>query len=69
LDVDLEIPTRDTLTALWDRVVPGGMVVFDEYAYHAWGESNAVDAFMKEHGGGRQLHTTGIAAPTAYLIK
>jgi len=67
LDLDLDRPTYDTLVNLWDRVVPGGVVVFDEYAYHSWSESNAVDRFMKEEC--LHLYKTDIKAPTAYLFK
>jgi hypothetical protein len=67
LDLDLDEPTYDTLNALWHRVVPGGLVVFDEYAYHIWSESNAVDKFIKEKG--LCLYNTHIESPTAYIIK
>jgi hypothetical protein len=67
LDLDLDRPTYDTLVNLWDRVVPGGVVVFDEYAYHSWSESSAVDRFMNEKG--LYLYKTDIKTPTAYLIK
>jgi len=67
LDLDLDRPTYDTLINLWDRVVPGGVVVFDEYAYHSWSESNAVDRFMNEKG--LYLYKTDIKTPTAYIIK
>jgi hypothetical protein len=67
LDMDLDKPTYETLNNLWDRVVPGGVVVFDEYAYHAWSEADAVDRFVQERG--LQLHRTNIKAPTGYIIK
>lgn len=67
LDVDLEEPTYDALCNLWDRVVIGGIVVFDEYAYHIWSESNGVDRFVKEHN--LVLHKTDIKSPTAYIVK
>lgn len=67
LDLDLDEPTYETLNALWDRVLPGGYVVFDEYGYHNWSESNAADRFLKEKN--LTLHTTGIKAPTAYIVK
>jgi len=67
LDLDLDRPTYDTLVNLWDRVVPGGVVVFDEYGYHSWSESNAVDRFVEEKG--LSLCKTDIRTPTAYLIK
>jgi hypothetical protein len=31
LDLDLDEPTYETLQNLWDRVVPGGYIIFDEY--------------------------------------
>jgi len=67
LDLDLDKPTYDTLVNLWDRIVPGGVVVFDEYGYHSWSESNAVDRFVEEKG--LSLYKTDIRTPTAYLIK
>jgi hypothetical protein len=67
LDLDLEKPTYDTLMNLYDRVVSGGIIVFDEYGYHAWSESNAVDMFVKQHN--LTLYNTFIKSPTAYIIK
>jgi hypothetical protein len=67
LDMDLEKPTYDALNILWDRVVRGGVVVFDEYAYHSWSESNAVDRFICERN--LKLCNTNIKAPTAYIVK
>jgi hypothetical protein len=67
LDLDLEEPTYTTLINMWDRVVTGGVVIFDEYAYHNWSESNAVDRFIKERG--LKLYSTQIKTPTAFLIK
>jgi hypothetical protein len=67
LDLDVDKPTYDALNSFWDRVVPGGVVVFDEYAYHPWTESNAVDRFIKEKG--LKLIKTGIQGPTAYVVK
>lgn len=48
LDLDLDIPTYDALSSFWDRVSIGGIIVFDEFAYHNWSESNGVDRFFKE---------------------
>ncbi|MDD4931339.1 MAG: macrocin O-methyltransferase [Candidatus Colwellbacteria bacterium] len=67
MDVDLEKPTYDALCVMWDRIVPGGIVVFDEYGYHIWSESNAVDQFVKEKE--LTLHLLDIPSPTAYIIK
>jgi hypothetical protein len=67
LDLDLDEPTYETLVNLWDNIISGGVVVFDEYAYHNWSESNGVDRFCKE----KNLHliSTKVKAPTAFLIK
>lgn len=67
MDLDLEEPTYETLVNLWNRVVKGGIVVFDEYAYHSWSEANAVDRFASEHN--LIIHKLNIKAPTAFIIK
>lgn len=67
LDMDLDKPTYDTLEVMWNRMSRGGIVVFDEYAYHSWSESNAVDRFISKNR--LKLHNTNIKTPTAYIIK
>lgn len=67
LDLDLDVPTYDTLKSFWDRVSPGGIVVFDEYAYHNWSESNGVDRFFLEQN--IQVKSLNYLAPSAYVIK
>ena len=67
MDLDLEKPTLDALDNFWDHVLPGGIIVFDEYGYGAWTESNAVDTFVAKHN--LELRKTNISAPTAYIIK
>lgn len=66
-DMDTEEPTLFALEKLWDRVVVGGVVIFDEYAISEWTESNAVDKFVSERG--LKLQYTNLETPTAYLIK
>lgn len=66
-DLDVEEPTERCLELLWDRVVPGGVVIFDEYAIKQWTESNAVDRFVKEHF--LTLKPTKYFAPSAYVEK
>jgi hypothetical protein len=68
LDLDVETPTRATLEALWDRVVRGGIVVFDEYAIARWSESKAVDAFFAD----KDVYLKTIPwgrTPSAYVVK
>lgn len=67
LDMDLEEPTYETLKNLWNNVVDGGVVVFDEYAYHSWSESAAVDRFVRENN--LTIYRTNVKAPTAYIMK
>lgn len=67
LDMDLYEPTYFALQMLWNNVVPGGVVVFDEYAYHSWSESDAADEFVKQKN--LKLIKTNIKTPTAYIVK
>jgi len=67
MDLDIEHPTYETLINLWDRIVPGGIIAFDEYAYPVWSEANGVDRFIKEKG--LKLNKLDIKAPTAYIVK
>lgn len=45
IDVDVYEPTRFILDRLYDRVVSGGIIIFDDYATVA-GETDAVDQFL-----------------------
>ena len=66
-DMDTEDPTFFALEQLWERLVVGGVLVFDEYAINEWTESNAVDRFISEKN--LQLKSTNLASPSAYIIK
>lgn len=67
LDMDLYEPTYHALKMFWNNVVSGGVVVFDEYAYHSWSESDAADQFVKENN--LTLTKMNMKAPTAYIVK
>lgn len=67
MDVDLEMPTYNTLYNLWDNITKGGIVVFDEYGYNEWSESRGVDRFIKERD--LTLHNLNFMCPTAYIKK
>lgn len=69
MDLDLGDPTYTILKKLWQRVCKGGIVVFDEYAYHIWDESIGVDSFLKEIDGQYISVNTKISSPTMYIIK
>jgi hypothetical protein len=69
IDVDLERATYNTLKYLWDRLLPGGIIVFDEYEYHKFSESNGLEKFLKEFNLPYELISTNWIAPTAYMFK
>jgi len=47
LDMDVKEPTAYALDYLYDRVVPNGLIVFDDYTAVA-GETDAVDEFLSK---------------------
>ena len=50
VDMDLFKPTMIVLNDIKKYMVPGGIIVFDEYGYTEWpGETKAVDIFIKKH--------------------
>ncbi len=50
LDVDLYEPTLSALEHLYPLVVPGGLIVLDEYAKDDWaGESRAFEEYFGDH--------------------
>jgi len=69
MDIDLGEPTYKILITLWNKVVKGGIVVFDEYGYHMWDESDGVDKFLKTIEGQYTFINTGISSPSAYIKK
>ncbi len=70
LDVDIYKPTKAALEAFYPLVVPGGMVILDEYGMHEWGgESTAFDEYFKDREK-PELKTFPLSSiPTAYFIK
>ena len=69
IDVDLDRPTYYSLKYLWDRILPGGVVVFDEYEYHKFSESVGVERFLKERDIEYNVQSTNWIAPTAFIVK
>lgn len=67
LDLDIDIPTYNALMAFWDRVSVGGLVVFDEYAYHQWSEAKGVDRFFQDKN--VKIKSLDYTCPTAYVVK
>ncbi|MBF0144053.1 MAG: class I SAM-dependent methyltransferase [Magnetococcales bacterium] len=68
-DCDLYRPTLVALEHFWERVVTGGVVLFDEYGLRPWeGESRAVDEFFA--GKGVRIRRLDWAPnPGGYVIK
>jgi len=69
IDVDLDRPSYHSLINLWDRLLPGGVILFDEYEYHVFSESNGVDKFLKEKNINYDIVSTDWIAPTAFMVK
>lgn len=69
MDLDMGDPTYAILKNLWRRVVKGGIVVFDEYGYHVWDESDGVDRFLNDITGEYEFIDTKVSSPTAYIRK
>lgn len=69
IDVDIKRPTYVSLKYLWERILPGGVVLFDEYEYHKFSESTGVDLFIHESNIKLNLKSTNWMAPTCYVSK
>ena len=69
IDVDLDRPTYYALKHLWDRLLPGGVILFDEYEYHKFSESDGVEKFLKEFNLEYNVKSTNWVAPTAFMLK
>ncbi len=72
LDIDLYKPVSVALEYLYPRVVPGGIIVMDEFAHKDWpGESQALeDIFKKNQWEAPRLQTfSWVGTPTTYFKK
>lgn len=60
LDVDLYEPIRDSLVFFFPRLVPGGVIVVDDYGTTDWpGVTIAVDRFLAQHQPAFYIETLG----------
>lgn len=67
IDADLYSSMTDVLTALYDRVVEGGVIVIDDYFHHAQGPKRAASDFFNQRGIYPLYH---VSFPyTVFLIK
>ncbi len=71
LDFDTYAPTLAALEALYDAVVPGGVVICDEYGLSGCSESDAVDDFLRTRGlsAVRLRSIPWNLSPMAYFVK
>lgn len=69
IDVDLAEPTYHSLKNLWNNIVPGGYIIFDEYESHKFDECVGVDKFLKEFNLEYNIISTNSFGPSAYMIK
>lgn len=69
LDMDIYEPTYHALENFWDRIITGGIIVLDEYAYHGWSEGNAVDDFFKDKKHLVEINYIPYKCPTMYIRK
>jgi hypothetical protein len=67
LDLDVAKPTLFCMEQLWDRLVRGGVMIFDEYGIREWTESDAVDEFTSKKG--LKIISTRFNSPSAYIVK
>lgn len=68
IDCDIYQPSKIGLELLWPRLVPGGVLVLDDYSIRPWeGESAAVDEYF---GSSVKIHRFDWAqSPGGYIIK
>lgn len=69
MDLDIDEPTYISLQLLYERIVRGGIIIFDEYACDKWTESHAVDRFLQEHPELILKTIPWARTPTAYIVK
>ena len=68
IDVDVYAPTKAILEHLFDHVVEGGVVVFDDYGT-VYGETKAVDEFMSDYPGKFKIEKLPYYKVPSYLVK
>jgi hypothetical protein len=69
IDCDTYAGHKEVLEALYERIVPGGCIVFDDYNDNAWpGAKKATDEFFQSRSGVVCLDETRLE-PAWYAIK
>jgi len=51
IDLNCEEPEKESLNFVWDKLITGGIIIFDDYAFKGHHhQKNSHDNFAKEHG-------------------
>lgn len=66
LDMDVHAPTAATLELLWDRIVPGGIVMIDDYGTVS-GATVAIDDFVR--GKSLRINKAAYYKIPAFIVK
>ena len=61
-------PSRVIMEQLFDRIVPGGLLVLDDYGT-VYGETKAVDEFLKKKGLALRLEKLPFYKIPVFLVK
>jgi len=72
IDIDIYEPVSVALENFYPRIVPGGVVILDEYAHQDWpGESAALEQYFRKNSLPiPNLQTFGwCGTPTTYFVK
>lgn len=67
LDFDTYEGTKVALESFYPMMSPGGVIILDEYGKEGWGESDAVDEFIKD----KNLRVNAVrqsSQPSAYIL-
>jgi len=68
LDLDTYSGTKSALINFFPKISKGGIIILDEYGSRGWGETDAVDEYLKEKNYKVNL-LDNTESPTGYIIK
>lgn len=69
IDVDFYEPTLGALQAFYDRVLPGGIIILDDYYMPLLNCREAVDAFLAEKKIDPRVHTSRFSSFALKIVK
>lgn len=69
IDVDLYEPTKVALDVIFPRVVPGGVIIIDDYASGYPGANKAVEEYLAENNRSERLQKFPFTHTPCYLVK